>query len=82
MNMIAAVDSNWAIGNKNKLLVSIPADILNVASTAAYLGSFKILTGSCFIRPTPFKKVTLQTVLPFHFSKNLRLAQIIMCYFV
>ena len=27
MNMIAAVDSNWAIGNKNKLLVSIPADM-------------------------------------------------------
>ena len=27
MNMIAAVDSNWAIGNKNRLLVSIPADM-------------------------------------------------------
>ena len=27
MNMIAAVDSNWAIGNKNQLLVSIPADM-------------------------------------------------------
>lgn len=27
MNMIAAVDSNWAIGNKNKLLISIPADM-------------------------------------------------------
>lgn len=26
MNMIVAVDSNWAIGNKNQLLVSIPAD--------------------------------------------------------
>lgn len=27
MNMIAAVDRNWAIGNKNKLLVSIPDDM-------------------------------------------------------
>ena len=26
MNMIVAVDNNWAIGNKNELLVSIPAD--------------------------------------------------------
>lgn len=26
MNMIVAVDENWAIGNKNSLLVSIPAD--------------------------------------------------------
>ena len=25
--MIVAVDKNWAIGNKNKLLVSIPADM-------------------------------------------------------
>lgn len=27
MKAIAAVDKNWAIGNKNKLLVSIPADM-------------------------------------------------------
>ncbi len=27
MNLIAAVDDNWAIGNKNQLLVSIPADM-------------------------------------------------------
>lgn len=27
MNLIAAVDKNWAIGCKNKLLVSIPADM-------------------------------------------------------
>lgn len=27
MNLIAAVDENWAIGNKNRLLVSIPADM-------------------------------------------------------
>ncbi len=27
MNLIAAVDSNWAIGLKNKLLVSIPDDM-------------------------------------------------------
>ena len=27
MKMIAAVDSNWAIGNKNRLLTSIPADM-------------------------------------------------------
>lgn len=26
MNLIAAVDQNWAIGNKNQLLVRIPAD--------------------------------------------------------
>ncbi len=26
MNVIAAVDKNWAIGHQNKLLVSIPAD--------------------------------------------------------
>ena len=26
MNCIAAVDNNWAIGNKNQLLVRIPAD--------------------------------------------------------
>lgn len=26
MNIIAAVDQNWAIGNKNQLLVKIPAD--------------------------------------------------------
>lgn len=26
MNMIVAVDANWAIGNKNQLLVRIPAD--------------------------------------------------------
>lgn len=26
MNLIAAVDQNWAIGNKNELLVRIPAD--------------------------------------------------------
>lgn len=27
MNIIVAVDSNWAIGNKNKLLVRIPNDM-------------------------------------------------------
>jgi len=27
MNMIVAVDANWAIGNKNQLLVRIPADM-------------------------------------------------------
>ncbi len=27
MNIIAAVDANWAIGNKNRLLTSIPADM-------------------------------------------------------
>ncbi len=27
MNLIVAVDENWAIGNQNKLLVSIPADM-------------------------------------------------------
>ena len=27
MNMIVAVDENWAIGNKNDLLIRIPADM-------------------------------------------------------
>ncbi len=27
MNLIAAVDANWAIGNKGKLLISIPEDM-------------------------------------------------------
>ena len=27
MNLIVAVDKNWAIGNKGKLLVSIPSDM-------------------------------------------------------
>ena len=27
MKAIAAVDKNWAIGNKNRLLTSIPADM-------------------------------------------------------
>lgn len=27
MNLIVAIDKNWAIGNQNKLLVSIPADM-------------------------------------------------------
>lgn len=27
MNAMAAVDANWAIGNKNRLLTSIPADM-------------------------------------------------------
>ncbi len=27
MNLIVAVDSNWAIGNKNQLLISIPNDM-------------------------------------------------------
>ena len=27
MNLIAAVDKNWAIGRNNKLLVSIPEDM-------------------------------------------------------
>ena len=26
MNLIVAVDENWAIGNKNDLLIRIPAD--------------------------------------------------------
>lgn len=29
MNLIVAVDKNWAIGNKNRLLVSIPNDMKN-----------------------------------------------------
>ena len=30
MNLIVAVDSNWAIGKENKLLVSIPQDMKSV----------------------------------------------------
>ena len=33
MNMIVAVDENWAIGNKGKLLVSIPNDMKNFRET-------------------------------------------------
>lgn len=33
MNLIVAVDKNWAIGNKNKLLVSIPNDMKNFRKT-------------------------------------------------
>lgn len=33
MNIIVAVDRNWAIGYKNKLLVSIPADMKFFRST-------------------------------------------------
>ena len=29
MNLIVAVDKNWAIGNKNKLLIQIPSDMKN-----------------------------------------------------
>ena len=30
MNLIAAVDKNWAIGKDNNLLVSIPSDMKNI----------------------------------------------------
>lgn len=33
MNLIVAVDKNWAIGNKSKLLVSIPNDMKNFRKT-------------------------------------------------
>ena len=33
MKLIAAVDANWAIGRKNKLLVSIPADMKRFRET-------------------------------------------------
>ena len=33
MNIIVAVDKNWAIGKENKLLVSIPADMKFFRST-------------------------------------------------
>ena len=33
MNLIVAVDNNWAIGNKGKLLVSIPNDHKNFRLT-------------------------------------------------
>ena len=33
MNIIVAVDKNWAIGNNNKLLVSIPSDMKFFRST-------------------------------------------------
>ena len=33
MNLIAAVDKNWAIGKDNKLLVQIPMDMKFVAVT-------------------------------------------------
>ena len=33
MNLIAAVDKNWAIGKNNELLVSIPNDMKTVSYT-------------------------------------------------
>ena len=33
MKIIVAADKNWGIGKDNKLLVSIPADLLQLAVT-------------------------------------------------
>ena len=35
MNLIVAVDNNWAIGSKNELLIRIPNDCLLYTSDAA-----------------------------------------------
>ena len=39
MNAIVAADKNWAIGYKNKLLVSIPADMKFLPSDDRWKGS-------------------------------------------
>ena len=53
MNLIVAVDNNWAIGNKNKLLVSIPNDMKHfreeTSDGASFL--FPLCVLLCFIWP-------------------------------
>ena len=45
MNLIAAVDENWAIGNKDDLLVRIPAD--HKAFRQETTGKIEIGRASC-----------------------------------
>lgn len=59
MNLIAAVDKNWAIGYKNKLLVSIPADMKFFRETT--LGKVVVMgrkTLESFPNGMPLKKRT------------------------
>lgn len=59
MNLIAAVDKNWAIGCKNKLLVSIPADMKFFRETT--LGKVVVMgrkTLESFPNGMPLKKRT------------------------
>ena len=52
MNLIAAVDKNWAIGCKNKLLVSIPADMKFFRETT----TGKVVVLESFPNGQPLKK--------------------------
>ena len=45
MNLIVAVDKNWAIGNKGKLLVSIPSDMKFFREETSGEGKAVILGG-------------------------------------
>lgn len=59
MNLIASVDKNWAIGYKNKLLVSIPADMKFFRETT--LGKVVVMgrkTLESFPNGMPLKKRT------------------------
>ena len=57
MNIIVAVDKNWAIGKENKLLVSIPADMKFFRSTTT--GKvveeklWKVFQMDCLLRIVP-----------------------------
>ena len=48
MNLIAAVDQNWAIGNKNELLVRIPADqkFFRETTTGKVIGFIGVVLGA------------------------------------
>lgn len=59
MNLIVAVDKNWAIGLKNKLLVSIPADMKFFRETT--MGKVVVMgrkTLESFSNGQPLKKRT------------------------
>lgn len=43
MNIIVAVDKNWAIGKDNKLLVSIPSDMKFFRDSDSYIDFEKFL---------------------------------------
>jgi dihydrofolate reductase len=51
MNIIAAVDSNWAIGNKGELLIRIPADMKlfqNPLTATFIIALFIMMVGTYF----------------------------------
>ena len=69
MNLIAAVDKNWAIGCKNKLLVSIPADMKFFRETTT--GKVVVMgrkTLESFPNGQPLKKI-LRREMPLSFIR-------------